>query len=185
MDRDGYDDGGVADLTLVIDLEDNVMRRKRGENDYFSALRGDLLPRVTTGNLAHVTRRDQKIQLAKMLFSEEEAEEEDGNPSEVYVDNVDGQEDEPTTKKREERLRAAKHALHLSSVLREAACASLSLAEISKRYLGLMGKDGAEAALRCATKAVEIASDDFYDNDLIAIEVRECSVVCVPRALSD
>jgi len=176
LDRDGYDDGGVADLTLVIDLEDNVMRRKRGENDYFSALKGDLLPRVTTGNLAHVTRRDQKIQLAKMLFSEEEAEEEDGNPSEVYVDNVDGQEDEATKKKREERLRAAKHALYLSSVLREAACASLSLAEISKRYLGLKGKDGAEEALRCATKAVEIASDDFYDNDLIAIEVRECVV---------
>ena len=33
------------------------------------------------------------------------------------------------------------------------------------------GKKGGEAALRCATKAVEIASEGFYDNDLIAIEV--------------
>ena len=172
LDRDGYDDGGVADLTLVIDLEDNVMRRKRGDNDYFSALKADLLPRVTTGQLSQVYRREQKVQLARMLFSEDEMEEEDGSSSEVYVDNVDGQEDEATKKKREERLRAAKCSLHLSSVLREPACASLSLAEISKRYLGLYGKDGAEAALRCATKAVEIASDSFYDNDLIAMEVR-------------
>lgn len=174
LDRDGYDDGGVADLTLVIDLEDNVMRRKRGETDYFSALKADLLPRVTTGQLAGIPRRDQKVRLAKMLFSDdEESGDDDGvSPSEVYVDSVDGMEDEPTKKKREERLRSAKYALNLSTVLREAACASLSLAEISKRYLGAKGKDGAEAALRCATKAVEIASDGFYDNDLIAIEVR-------------
>jgi len=170
LDRDGYDDGGVGDLTMVIDLEDNVMRRKRGENDYFSALKADLLPRVTAGQLASVPRRDQKIRLAKMLFSDD-AEEDDGTASEVYVDNVDGQEDEATKKKREERLRSAKYALYLSSVLREPACSSLSLAEISKRYLGLKGKAGAEAALRAATKAVEIASDGFYDNDDIAMEV--------------
>ena len=170
LDRDGYDDGGVGDLTLVIDLEDNAMRRKRGETDYFTALKADLLPRVTHGKLANVPRREQKIQLAKMLFSDD-AEQDDGTASEVYQDTVDGKEDEATKKKREERLRAAKYALYLSSVLREPACSSLSLAEISKRYLGLYGKKGGEAALRCATKAVEIASDGFYDSDLIAVEV--------------
>ena len=171
LDRDGYDDGGVGDLTLVIDLEDNAMRRKRGETEYFTALKADLLPRVTHGKLAGISRRDQKIQLAKMLFSED-AEQEDGSSTEVFMDTVDGKEDESTKKKREDRLRSAKYALHLSSVLREPACCSLSLAEISKRYLALYGaKNGGEAALRCATKAVEIASDGFYDNDLIALEV--------------
>ena len=59
LDRDGYDDGGVADLTLVIDLEDSVLRRKRGELNYFAALKSDLLPRVTTGQMATLPRRDQ------------------------------------------------------------------------------------------------------------------------------
>jgi hypothetical protein len=129
------------------------------------------LPRVTHGKLAGVSRRDQKVQLAKILFSEE-AEQEEGSASEVYMDTVDGKEDESTKKKREDRLRSAKYSLYLSSVLREPACCCLSLAEISKRYLGLYGaKNGGEAALRCAAKAVEIASDHFYDNDLIAMEV--------------
>lgn len=173
LDRDGYDDGGVADLTLVIDLEDSVMRRKRGENAYFTALKSDLLPRVTTGQMASLPRREQKIRLAKLLFSEDDEQEEDGgSPSEVYVDNVDGHEDESTKKKRQERLNSAKFALKLSTVLREPACASLSLSEISKRYLALKGKDGAVDALRTARKAVEIASDGFFDNDDIGIEVR-------------
>lgn len=172
LDREGYDDGGVADLTLVIDLEDSVLRRKRGENAYFSALKADLLPRVNSGQYANVPRREQKIRLAKLLFSDdEELEGDEANPSEVYEDNVDGTEDEATKKQRQDRLASAKFALRLSSVLREAACASLSLSEISKRYLAAKGKEGAEAAFRCATKAVEIASDGFYDNDEIAVEV--------------
>jgi hypothetical protein len=171
LDRDGYDDGGVADLTLVIDLEDSVMRRKRGETAYFSALKADLLPRVTTGQLATLGRRDQKIRLAKILFSDEDENDEDSSPSEVYQDKSESADDEETKKKRLERLKSAKFALRLSSVLREPACASLSLSEISKRYLALYGKEGAEAAVRCATKAAEIASDDFYDSDDIAIEV--------------
>lgn len=173
LDRDGYDDGGVADLTLVIDLEDSVMRRKRGENAYFAALKADLLPRITTGQLASLPRREQKIRLAKLLFSEEDEQEEDSNPSEVYVDNVDGKEDDATKKKRQERLQSAKYALKLSTVLREPACSSLSLSEISKRYLALKGKQGAEDALRTARKAVELASDGFYDNDDIAIEAED------------
>ena len=62
-------------------------------------------------------------------------------------------------------------ALSLSSVLREPACASLSLSEISKRRLAYYGKDGAEAALRCADKAIEIAGPEFWDRDEIEIEV--------------
>jgi hypothetical protein len=177
LDRDGYDDGGVADLTLVIDLEDSVMRRKRGESAYFTALKSDLLPRVTNGSMANLPRREQKIRLAKLLFSDDDDDEleKDSSPSEVYKDMVDGQEDEETLKKRKERLNSAKYALKLSSVLREAACASLSLSEISKRYLALKGKEGALDALRCATKAVEIASDGFYDNEDIAVEVSQLS----------
>lgn len=171
LDRDGFDDGGVADLTLVIDLEDSVLRRKRGENEYFTALKADLLPRVTKGPLAHMTRREQKIKLAKLLFSEEEHDE-DKNPSEVWMDTVDGKEDALTKKHRVERLASARMALSLSSVLREPACASLSLSEISKRRLAFHGKEGAEAALRCADKAVEIAGAGFWDRDEVELEVR-------------
>lgn len=179
LDREGFDDGGVADLTLVIDLEDSVLRRKRGENEYFSALKADLLPRITRGQLASMSRREQKIKLAKLLFSEEEHEE-DSNPSEVYEANaVDGQEDEETLAYRKERLSSARTALSLSTVLREPACASLSLSEISKRRLALHGKEGAEAALRCADKAIEIAGSGFWDSDEIEIEVRKkYSAVC-------
>ncbi len=170
LDREGFDDGGVADLTLVIDLEDSVLRRKRGETDYFTALRADLLPRITTGHLGRLSRREQKIKLAKLLFSEEEHEE-DKSPSEVWTDTVDGNEDAMTRKHRSERLAQARTALTLSSLLREPACASLSLSEISKRRLALYGKEGAEAALRCADKAIEIAGEGFWDSDEIEIEV--------------
>jgi hypothetical protein len=173
LDQEGYDDGGVADLTLVIDLDDNVLRRKRGDHAYFAALRADLLPRVTTGQLQPETRRDQKVRLAKLLFSEDDEDDNNETPSEVYMDHVkDDAVDEATKQKLQERLASAKYALRLSTILREPACASLSLAEIGKRYLALNGKDGGEDALRCTTKAVEIAEDGFYDNDEIAMEVR-------------
>jgi hypothetical protein len=115
LDREGFDDGGVADLTLVIDLEDSVLRRKRGENDYFTALKADLLPRVTRSPMAHMTRREQKIKLAKLLFSEEEHEE-DKNPSEVWTNAaVDDTQDDAIMKHRLERLGSARMALSLSS----------------------------------------------------------------------
>jgi hypothetical protein len=171
LNQEGYDDGGVADLTLVIDLDDSVLRRKRGETEYFSALKQDLLPRVTTGPLKDLPRRDQKIRLAKLLFSDDHHEE-DKNPSEVWMDNVDGDEDAATKKMRSDRLASARWALSLSSVLREPACASLSLSEISKRRLACYGKEGAEDALRCADKAIEIAGPGFWDRDEIEIEVR-------------
>lgn len=170
LNQEGYDDGGVADLTLVIDLDDNVLRRKRGETEYFQALKADLLPRVTKGALAPLPRRDQKIKLAKLLFSDEETDD-DKNPSEVWMDTVDGDEDPVAKKLRQERLGSARMALSLSSVLREPACASLSLSEISKRRLVLFGREGAADALRCADKAIEIAGTGFWDRDEIEMEV--------------
>jgi hypothetical protein len=157
---------------LVIDLEDSVLRRKRGDNAYFTALRADLLPRVTNGQMATMPRRDQKIRLAKLLFSDDDERDADLTPSEVYVDGkVDGSEDEETKERRMENLKSAKFALRLSTVLREPACSSLSLSEISKRYLNCYGTKGAEAALRVAGKAIEMSGDGFYDSDVIALEV--------------
>uniref|UniRef100_A0A7S4A9B7 Uncharacterized protein n=1 Tax=Pseudo-nitzschia australis TaxID=44445 RepID=A0A7S4A9B7_9STRA len=178
LGQDGYDDGGVADLTLVIDLDDNVLRRKRGENEYFTSLKADLLPRVTKGPMAHLPRREQKIKLAKLLFSDEETEE-DKTPSEVWSDNVDPDDDDDyeTKKTRIDNLASARMALSLSSVLREPACASLSLSEISKRRLVCFGKAAGEDALRCAIKAIEIASDGFWDRDEIEIESVEKPII--------
>jgi tetratricopeptide (TPR) repeat protein len=173
LNQDGYDDGGVADLTLVIDLDDSVLRRKRGETDYFTALKADLLPRVMTGPLTHLPRREQKIKLAKLLFSDDESDEEK-TPSEVWSDSIDVEDDDAETKKtRRERLASARMALSLSSVLREPACASLSLSEISKRRLAYFGKAGSEDALRCADKAIGIASNGFWDRDDVEIEAQE------------
>jgi hypothetical protein len=70
-----------------------------------------------------------------------------------------------------ERLAEAKGALRLSLLLREGPCMSVSLSEICKRLMVLLGKPAAEDSLRCADKAIEIAGDGFYDSDDIAIEV--------------
>eukprot|EP00956_Cyclotella_meneghiniana_P003947 scaffold4753_cov66-Cyclotella_meneghiniana.AAC.1 len=113
---EGYDDGGVADLSLLIDLEDSVQRRKRGENEYFSALKADLLPRATRGPMAKMTRREQKVSLAQLLFSEDD-DCDDRGPSEVYVEphttgGGDGEEedveDAVTLKHRSDRLAQAR-----------------------------------------------------------------------------
>lgn len=172
LGEDGYDDGGVADLSLLIDLEDSVQRRRRGENEYFQALRADLLPRATKGPMAKMTRREQKVSLAQLLFSEDE-DCEDKGPSEVYIDQVDGEEDEATMKHRADRLAQARAALRLSLLLREPACTSLSLSELCKRRLTYTGKPGAEEALRCADKALEISGEGFWDGDEIAIEAED------------
>ncbi|KAL3776086.1 hypothetical protein ACHAWO_007370 [Cyclotella atomus] len=174
----GYDDGGVADLSLLIDLEDSVQRRKRGENEYFSALKADLLPRATRGPMAKMTRREQKVSLAQLLFSEDD-DCDDKGPSEVYIEQVeeDLEEDKAVIKHRSDRLAQARAALRLSLLLREPACASLSLSELCKRKLTLSGKKGAEEALRCADKAVEIAGDGFWDSDEVAIEADDDPVI--------
>jgi len=176
LDDEGYDDGGVADLSLLIDLEDSVQRRRRGENEYFQALKADLLPRATRGPMAKMTRREQKVSLAQLLFSEND-ECEDKGPSEVYIDQVDGEEDAATLKHRAERLAQARAALRLSLLLREPACTSLSLSELCKRKLTISGKKGASEALRCADKAMEIAGTAFWDGDEVAIEAEEDPVV--------
>ncbi|KAL7472001.1 hypothetical protein ACHAXS_012309 [Conticribra weissflogii] len=172
LGEEGYDDGGVADLSLLIDLEDSVQRRKRGENEYFTALKADLLPRATRGPMAKMTRREQKVSLAQLLFSEDE-DCEDKGPSEVYVDQVKGDEDEKTLKHREDRVAQAKAALRLSLLLREPACASLSLAELCKRTLTHRGREGAKDALRCADLAIEIAGSGFWDSDEVAVEAED------------
>lgn len=169
IDGEGFDDGGVADLSLLIDLEDNVQRRRRGENEYFQALKADLLPRAIKGPMAKMNRREQKVSLAQLLFSEDD-DCEDKGPSEVYVEQVDGEEDKATIKHRADRLAQARAALRLSLLLRESACTSLSLSELCKRRLTYSGKSGASEALRCADKALEIAGSDFWDGDDIAIE---------------
>ena len=148
-----------------------MQRRKRGENEYFTALKADLLPRATRGPMAKMTRREQKVSLAQLLFSEDD-DCEDKGPSEVYVDQAVGDEDSMTLKHREDRVAQARAALRLSLLLREPACASLSLAELCKRTLTASGKDGAKEALRCADLAVEIAGPGFWDSDEVAVEVR-------------
>lgn len=171
LNGSGYDDGGVADLSLLIDLEDSVQRRRRGENEYFTALKADLLPRATRGPMAKMARREQKVSLAQLLFSEDD-DSEDKGPSEVFLDGAADEDDAEVLQQRKDRLSQAKAALRLSLLLREPACASLSLSELCKRQLALTGKEGAEEALRCAEKALEIAGEGFWDGDEVAIEVR-------------
>ena len=175
----GFDDGGVADLSLLIDLEDSTQRRRRGDNEYFTQLKADQLPRATRGPMAHMSRRDQKVSLAQLLFSDDAenggvSTPEDKGPSEVYMDQNVEEEDPKVLQARAERLSQARAALRLSLLLREPACASLSLTEIAKRKLALSGKAGAEDSLRCAQLAVDIASDGFWDTDEVTFEVRSC-----------
>lgn len=171
LDHDGYDDGGVGDLTLLIDLNDNALRRKRGVAAYQAAFLADTLPRDTTGNLASLSRRDQKLQLAQLLFQEDGTDQDDINPSEVYINSFDENESEAIKQKKRRRLALAKYALQLSTVLREDACASMTLSEISRRYLNCFGPKAADDALRCVDKAIEVAGDGFYDSDAIVVEV--------------
>lgn len=168
----GYDDGGVADLSLLIDLNDSVTRRRRGETEYFSALKVNSLPRATRGPMARMPRRDQKVSLAQLLFAEDEANDDKG-PSEVYSDQSLEDEDPAVVAIRAERLSQARASLRLSMLLCEPACACMSLSEICKRNLLLKGRSAAEESLRCANKAVEIAGDGFWDGDDVSIEVRK------------
>lgn len=121
--------------------------------------------------MAKMTRREQKVSLAQLLFSEDD-DSEDKGPSEVYVDQVTGDEDGGTLKHRSDRLAQARAALRLSLLLREPACASLSLSELCKRKLTQAGKEGAIEALRCADKALEISGPGFWDSDEVQLEVR-------------
>uniref|UniRef100_A0A7S2NW59 Uncharacterized protein n=1 Tax=Leptocylindrus danicus TaxID=163516 RepID=A0A7S2NW59_9STRA len=168
---EGYDDGGVADLTLLLDLEDVVLRRKRGDKAYYEAMKNDLLPRQQFGAMAKVGRRDQKVQLAQVLFADEK--EHSKVPSEVYVEPIEGDEDPAVIKEQTKALVTAKEALKLSMILSESACVSLSLAEICKRIMVLRGKEGGEDALRVACKACELAGTGFWDSDEVMMEAME------------
>jgi hypothetical protein len=120
--------------------------------------------------MAKMTRREQKVSLAQLLFSEDD-DCEDKGPSEVYVEQT-GDEDSATLRHRADRLAQARAALRLSLLLREPACASLSLSELCKRKLTQAGREGAVDALRCADKALEIAGPGFWDSDEVQLEVR-------------
>ena len=176
LSAEGYDDGGVGDLRLAIDLEDYVLRRKRGENAYFQALKTDLIPRIKEGNWKRLSRKEQKIELAKMLFHEEGDEEIIQDPYksvEVYSERVE-ELDANTKKKYMSLLRSAKYALECAIVLREPACVALCLSKVCERYLQVFGKEGAEDAVRCGKKAIAICLEDYYDIDDVAVEV------CIP-----
>jgi hypothetical protein len=120
--------------------------------------------------MAKLSRRDQKVQLAQLLFYEEDALDGTGL-AEVYQETASDEGDPQTIARRESDLTNARASLRISLELREHACVSLSLTDICKRVMALKGKAGAEEALRCADKALEIASDGFWDNDEVAIEV--------------
>lgn len=178
LGADGYDDGGVADLRLAIDLEDFVLRRKRGENAYFQALKNDLIPRIKEGNYKFLSRKEQKVELAKLLFHEEGDEEIIQDPYksiEVYNERVE-ELDAENKKKYTELLRTAKSALYGSIVLKEPACIALCLSKVCERYLQLYGKEGAEDAVRCGKKGIEICTEAWYDIDDVKLEV--CSFCC-------
>ena len=151
--NDGYNDFGFDDLSLLIDLEYSVQRRKRGENEYFTSLKADFLPRATKGPMQKTSRREQKVSLAQLILSEDDADEDHG-PSEVFSDNIDDEDDPAVIKYRTDRLAQARAALILNLLLREPACTSLSLSELCKRKLILEEKKGAEEDLRCSDKAL-------------------------------
>eukprot|EP00815_Leptocylindrus_aporus_P006383 CAMPEP_0116059822 /NCGR_PEP_ID=MMETSP0322-20121206/6035_1 /TAXON_ID=163516 /ORGANISM="Leptocylindrus danicus var. apora, Strain B651" /LENGTH=418 /DNA_ID=CAMNT_0003544297 /DNA_START=45 /DNA_END=1301 /DNA_ORIENTATION=+ len=167
LDGEGYDDGGVADLTLMLDLDDMVWRRKRGDKAYYEAIRNDLLPRQTVGSMAKYSRRDQKVQLAQVLFGDDP---DSSHTEEIYSPPLKGDEDPAVIKQITKNLATAKEALKLSIILEEPACMAMSLVEIAKRILTLKDKEGADDAIRCLEKAIEISSDGFWDLDEIKDE---------------
>lgn len=167
LDRPGYDDGGVADLSLLIDLDDNVARRRRGEVDYFSAAKANRLPRDTSGPFANMSRRDQKVHLAQLIFTD------DQTPGEVFSDQSLNVDDPAELAVRHEELSEARAALRLSMVLGDYPAVSVALIEISKRNLLAKGKGGAEDSMRCVNKALEVAGDGFWDGDDIMLEAND------------
>ena len=170
LDRDGYDDDGKGDLMLLLDLEDHVMRRQRGEIEYFTAYQADKVPRDRHGDYARFNRHEQKMKLAKILYKEDQ--EAGVKEDEVYVDTSGALEDSKVKESRQKRLDEARVALKLAIELVEPSTWCLTLIALCKRRLALFGKEGATAALRCIDKAIEIAGDGLYDSDDVLIEVR-------------
>jgi len=152
-----------------------VLRRKRGDKAYYEATRDDLLPRQSTGPLAKLARRDQKVQLAQVLFGNDPTD--SSNAEEIYSSPIPGDEDPLVIRQIMKALATAKEALKLSIVLEEPACMAMSLVEIAKRTVMLKDKDGADDALRILEKACEISGEDFWDMDEIKVETMEKPVV--------
>lgn len=167
LDRPGYDDGGVGDLSLIVDLEDNVARRQRGDVDYFSAVKANRLPRDNNGPFADKSRRDQKVQLATLLFTD------DATPGEVFSEQSLHVDDPAELAVRQDQLSEARAALRLGMVLGDYPAVSVGLIEISKRNLLVNGKGGAEDSMRCVNKALEVAGDGFWDGDDILLEASD------------
>ncbi|GMH89366.1 hypothetical protein TrVE_jg1749 [Triparma verrucosa] len=169
LDQPGfYDDGGVGDLQLIIDLHDNVTKRVKGLPAYQTLLSSDSLPKARHGPLATMSRADQKGQLAQLLFCEDPGDEDKG-PSEVFYGTASGEEDEPTKRHKIHRLQQAQASLRLSILLREAGCVSLSLSELCKRRLQVI-KNGGASALRAATLALDICGEGSWDPELVVLE---------------
>jgi tetratricopeptide (TPR) repeat protein len=155
----------------MLDLEDMVLRRKRGDKAYYEASRDDLLPRQTTGPLAKMSRREQKVQLAQVLFGDDPTD--SSNSEEIYTPPIPGDEDPLVLRQIMKALATAKEALKLSIILEEPACMAMSLVEIAKRILLLKDKEGADDSLRCLEKACEISGEGFWDMDEIKVETME------------
>lgn len=163
LDGNGYDDGGLADLQLIFDLEDTVQKKIFGVK-YFNAQRADELPREKEGAVARLDRREQKLALAALLYQSEE------KSHCVFVDCVDGQEDKKTIEYRTNRLNQAQNALRRSLYLQETACISISLSELCKRQLALEGKPGAMEALQHAKKALLLAGEGAWNGSDVKFE---------------
>lgn len=164
LDGNGYDDGGLADLQLLFDLEDCFQKKMLGVK-YFNALRLDELPRAKEGPLSRLNRRDQKLALAALLYQSQE------ESHSVFVDSVDGQEDRKTIEYRTNRLNQAKDALARSLSLQETSCVAVTLSELCKRQLALKGKSGAIEALQYAEKALLVAGEGSWSISDVALEV--------------
>ena len=67
LDKPGYyDDGGVGDLQLIIDLHDHTLIRIKKPAAYQTLLDNDELPKARRGPLKDVSRADQKAHLAQV-----------------------------------------------------------------------------------------------------------------------
>ncbi|GMH80763.1 hypothetical protein TrLO_g15069 [Triparma laevis f. longispina] len=169
LDKPGYyDDGGVGDLQLIIDLHDSVTKRIKGLPAYLVLKDSDGLPKARRGQMGKVSRGDQKGQLAQLLFCEDPGDEDKG-PSEVFYGTASGEDDQLTLRHKIHRLQQAQASLRLSILLREAGCVSLSLSELCKRRLQVI-KNGGAGALRAAKLALEICGEGSWDPELVVLE---------------
>ena len=64
IDQPGrFDDGGVNDLQLILDIRDHALRRQKGDHEYMKLLNGDNLPKARVGQIQELSRSDQKAKV--------------------------------------------------------------------------------------------------------------------------